>query len=98
MTPSVRHQAYRRAGSGALAGGQLLSGGSGGGAERQLSANLGSVGSARASSEEASGLANLDMDRLQLAQARRVDAGFLGSSGASSVYSHTATCLNLPAR
>ena len=51
----------------------MLSRGSGGAAtaERQLSANLGSVGSAsRGSPEEAPGLMASDLDRLQMAQAR----------------------------
>ena len=50
----------------------MLSRSSGGtaAADRQLSANLGSVGSARGSPEEAPGLMASDMDRLQLAQAR----------------------------
>ena len=46
-----------------------MSGGSGG-AERQLSANLGSIGSARASSDEMPGLPASDVERLHLAQAR----------------------------
>ncbi len=55
----------------------MLSRSSGGtaAADRQLSANLGSIGSARGSPEEAPGLMASGLDRLQMAQVRVHTAG-----------------------